>query len=162
MYNSNKPGDPNLPIATILGARSITMAALDVLSLLGSGVLSSCATSYGLNYTWSLADSTGQAVQYKSPSTNPATYLAKAYTLTAGMSYTATLQITALTTGFQHASTGYASVGIYVNHGKVVAAVRGGYTRQVEWHSHLTMQHCVTSVILHACNVTVSLSIFTL
>ena len=129
--NTNNAGDPNLPIATILGARSISMAAFEVLSLLGSGVLSSCATSYGLNYTWVLADSSGNPVLYKSPSTNPATYLAKAYTLTAGLSYTATLQITALTTGFQHASTGYASVGIYVNHGKVVAAVRGGYTRQV-------------------------------
>ena len=98
---------------------------------MGSGVLSTCATSYALVYAWSVTDSKGIVVSSKTASTNPANYLAAAYTFTAGKAYNIALTVTAIGSGIQRNSTGYADVEMYVQHGSVVASVRGGYFRQV-------------------------------
>lgn len=107
---------------------------MDTLALTGSGVLSSCATSYILVYAWSVTDSTGRVVSSKTASANPANYLAAAYAFTAGSAYNIGLSVTAIGKGIQRNSTGYANAEMYVQHGNVVVSVRGGYFRQVRMH----------------------------
>jgi hypothetical protein len=47
------------------------------------------------------------------------------------MLYSATLKVTSGLPGDLHRSSSYATVGVFVTHGVVVAAVRGAYSRQV-------------------------------
>ena len=107
---------------------------MDALALSGSGVLSSCATSYILVYAWSVTDSKGRVVSSNTASANPANYLAAAYAFTAGSAYNIGLSVTAIGKGIQRNSTGYANAEMYVQHGNVVVSVRGGYFRQVRTH----------------------------
>lgn len=124
-------GDPNLPATTILGPNPATSRALDVLILTGVGTLSKCAKSSALSYFWSVTDSTGLIVSNKTASPTPSIYSAAAYTFTAGMLYSATLTVTSGATGDLHRSSSYATVGVFVSHGIIIAAVRGDYNRQV-------------------------------
>lgn len=137
-------GDPNLPLAIILGPRTVILKSLDALSLRGSGDLSACATSYDLNYTWSLSNSTGYIIPLKSATVDPRTYVLPAYSLTAGLSYVLTLAVSTVSK-YSYASIGYDSVGVYVQHGHVIAAVRGGYSRQAAADKPLTLDSSISS-----------------
>jgi hypothetical protein len=107
------------------------MKAQDVLTLTGVGTLSSCAKSSSLAYSWTATDSTGLMVANKTASPNPSTFTAAAYTFAAGKLYSVTLKVTSGLSTDTYRSSSYATVGVFVTHGVVVAAVRGSYVRQV-------------------------------
>jgi hypothetical protein len=108
-----------------------------VLTLTGVGTLSSCAKSSVLTYYWTVTDSNGLLVTNKTASPTPSIFTAVAYTFSAGMLYTATLKVTSGVAGDLYRSSSYATVGVFVNHGVVVAAVRGAYIRQVFIDLHI-------------------------
>lgn len=124
-------GNPNLPATTILGSNPTMIKAQDVLTLTGVGTLSVCASSKSLYYSWTVTDSKGRTVTNKTASPTPSIFTATAYTLTAGMLYSVTLKVTSGKPTELHRSSSYASVGVFVTHGVIVAGVRGAYTRQV-------------------------------
>jgi hypothetical protein len=129
MYSQT--GNPNLPATTILGSNPTTIKAQDVLTLTGVGTLSSCAKSSSLAYSWTAIDSTGLIVANKTASPTPSIFTAAAYTFSAGKLYSVTLKVTSGLSTDTYRSSSYATVGVFVTHGVVVAAVRGSYVRQV-------------------------------
>ena len=140
-------GDPNLPIVSILGLMSRVIKASDILSLQGSASLSNCALSTSLNYTWTLTSSSSVVTNSKSTGTgtDPRKYIAPAYSLKAGSSYQATLTVISLNSKGQQLSSGLSVVNIYVAHGNVIAAVRGGYARESRTNKVLTLDASISS-----------------
>lgn len=105
--------------------------AKDVLTIKGVGALSSCAKSNVLTYYWTAIDSTGRLVTNMTVSATPSIFTAAAYTFSAGQLYSMTLKVISGLPGDLYRSSSYATVGVFVTHGVIVAAVRGGYIRQV-------------------------------
>ena len=138
-------GDPNLPIATILGNKLIKLRAIDVLMLTGSGLLSPCASSSILSYNWTITNSTGHLLKIKSSSRDPKTFLAAPYTFPAGSSYSAMLTVSSLTAQSVIVSTGFVTASFYIAHGSVIAAVRNGYSRQVSLDQVLLLDASISS-----------------
>ena len=138
-------GDSNLPVVSILGPVARTIKSSDVVSLQGSGIPSKCGSSHSLNYTWTLTNSSGVLMTSKSTSTDPRVYIAPAYSFIAGSSYTITLTVKSFSTKGQLLSSGYTLTNIYVAHGDVKAAVRGGYTRDMAVNRELTLDASISS-----------------
>jgi REJ domain len=116
-------------VAAILGPGFLSITSKKALSLSATAALSPCAVSHGLNFSWALYNSSGQLQAIKSASADPKSYVLPPYSLTAGSSYKLALTVTALSsTG--HASSAYDETDIFIMHGTIVAAVRGGYHRQ--------------------------------
>lgn len=133
-------------MATIQGPKYMVIKALDIMSLSGAGDVSTCATSSGLKYTWVVTNSTGGTVAIKVATMDPRAYVAPAYSFKVGSSYTVTLMVTSLSvTSAEKASSGYASVALYVEHGLVKAAVRGGYNKQASIDKALTLDASISS-----------------
>ena len=138
-------GDPDLPVVSILGLTSRVMKASDVLSLQGSAALSNCALSSSLNYTWTLSTPSSGEVDFKSTGVDPRKYTVAAYSLNAGSSYKATLTVLSLNSIGQRLSSGFSMVTIYVAHGNVKAAVRGGYVREIRINKALNLDASISS-----------------
>ena len=138
-------GDPNLPVVSILGAVSRTIRSSDALILQGSAAVSKCATMTSLDYVWTLRNSSGVLMTFKSTSTDPRVFVAPAYSFIAGSSCTITLTVMSLNSRGQPSSSGNNVVNIYVEHGNVVAAIRGGYTRDSAVNRELTLDASISS-----------------
>ena len=138
-------GDPNLPVVSILGSVTRTMKTLDRLILKGSAKPSSCGLSYSLNHTWTLTNSSGVLLTSKSISTDPTMYIAPAYTFVVGSSYIVTLNVLSLSSQGRPLSSASTFVKVYIAHGNVLAAVRGGYMREVSIDRALTLDASISS-----------------
>ena len=121
------------------------MKATGALTLIGSGQLSVCASSSILNYTWSISNSSGYSFALKSASRDPKTYLVAPYSFHAGSSYIATLTVTSLNAHNIILSSGFATADFYIAHGVVIAAIRGGYSRQVSLDQVLLLDASISS-----------------
>ena len=138
-------GDPNLPTASILGSLSRTIKASDSLTIPGSAMVSKCGSSYSLGYTWTLTNSSGALLTSKFTSTDPRKYVAPVYSLNAGSFYKVTLNLILLSQNGLPLSSLYTAANIYVKHGNVIAAVRGGYMREVSIDRVLTLDASISS-----------------
>ena len=137
--------DPNLPTASILGSLSRTIKASDSLTIPGSAMVSKCGSSYSLGYTWTLTNSSGALLTSKFTSTDPRKYVAPVYSLNAGSFYKVTLNLILLSQNGLPLSSLYTAANIYVKHGNVIAAVRGGYMREVSIDRVLTLDASISS-----------------
>ena len=138
-------GDPNIPVVSILGSVSRTIRSSDALTLQGSATVSKCATMKSLTYTWTLTNSSGVLMTSKSTSTDPRVYIAPAYSFIAGSSYTITLTVKSFNSMGLPISSGQVETKIYVAHGDVIAAIRGGYTRDSAVNRELTLDASISS-----------------
>ena len=138
-------GDPNLPVAFILGPVTRTMKAVDTLSLRGSAFASKCGLTSLLTYNWSLTNASGTLMFSKSTSPDQRLYIAPAYSFIAGSSYFITLTVIALSSKGQLLSSAYAVTNIYVSHGNIIAAVRGGYVRESAVDKPLILDASISS-----------------
>ena len=137
--------DSNLPVVSILGSVARTIKASDVLTLRGSAISSSCGFTYSLKYTWTLTNSSGVLITSKSTSTDPRVYVALSHSFVTGSSYVITLTVASLNLKGQQLSSGYTSANIYVAHGNVKAAVRGGYARESSLDKVLSLDASISS-----------------
>ena len=138
-------GDPNLPVVSILGSLSRVIKASDILNLQGSAIQSNCGLVSSLKYTWALTNSSGVLIDIKSTSADSRKYVAAAYSLNAGSSYKATLTVTTISSNGILLSSGYAVANIYVKHGNIKAAVKGGYARESAVDKVLVLDASISS-----------------
>ena len=129
----------NLPVVSILGAQFRSIKASSVLILAGSAVLSSCATTNNLTYSWALFNSSGCRLMTKSTSADPRQYRLPAYSFKVDSLHSIALTVIASNAKGHILSSGYAAASVYVIHGAVKAAVRGGYYRQNSVGTALTL-----------------------
>ena len=137
--------DPNLPIVTILGSLTRTITASDFLSVQGSATVSTCGLSNSLNYTWAVTNSSGVQMNVKSTSIDPSFFLAPAYTFVVDASYLLTLTVVSISLKGQRLSSASMTANIYIKHGDIKVAVRGGYIREIAVDKVLTLDASISS-----------------
>ena len=126
-----------------MGPGFYSMNSKEALSLSATAALSPCASSHTLNFSWALYNSTGQLQTIKSVSIDPKSYVLPPYSLIAGSSYRLSLTVTALSKT-QHSSSAYDETDLFIKHGTIVAAVRGGYNRQCPTDAALTLDASIS------------------
>ena len=141
--------DPNLPVVTILGTSVQVVTAVATVKLAGAATLSACATPSSLVYVWSVADAAAPTVPLESlvsTSLDQTKFVLAPYSLKFGHTYTVTLvvQVKSLATG-KLLSSGAGTSSVYVDKGPVVAAIRGGASRNAQIDKPFTLDASLSS-----------------
>ena len=159
-------GDINLPIASILGPSIVSTKANTVLSLVGTAALTPCSQSNILKYYWTMLDPTNPTKTFSSSSIDPAKFQINAYKLTAGLTYAVTLRVDVMKDTVSNivlSSATTVPTSIYILSGNVIAAVRGGLSRQNPVDRSLTLdasssydENSLTTVLSYSWNCTIA------
>ena len=141
--------DPNLPVVTILGPSVQVVTAAATVKLAGAATLSSCATPSSMVYSYSVVDAAAPTVPLKalaSTSLDQTKFALPPYSLKVSRTYTVTLlvQVYSLKTG-KLLSSGAGSTSVYVDNGPVVAAIRGGASRNAQIDKPFTLDASLSS-----------------
>ena len=140
--------DPNLPTVTLLGPAVQVVKASVATKLVGAAKLSACAVASSLKYTWSIADSSAPkvALALASTSLDSTKYVLPAYSLAYGTTYTVSLLVQVYSTKSNTLlSSGVGSTSVFVGPGAVIAAVRGGSTRNAPTDKPFTIDASVST-----------------
>ena len=130
--------DPELPLLTVIGSLRRTMIASAPLTIFATAAPSSCAKSISaIKFTWTV-QSKGRTLPLSSFSRDPTRFSLRSYALTADTAYTITV------TASTDTSSAVASVSVYVSHGPLTAAVKGGYKRSVPLDKSLTLDGSIS------------------
>ena len=124
--------DRSMPLLTIIGSAYQTITSSQVLTILSSLTLSSCAPPVPVTYAWAVLLN-GQITAMNSSSSDSRTLSLPAYSLTVDKTYTVTVNATAGT------STTSTSVEVYVAQGPVTATVKGGYAHSIPLDQELVL-----------------------
>ena len=159
-------GDINLPVASIQGPSLVNTKANTVLTLVGTAALTPCSQSNILKYTWTVKDPTNPTKTFASSSIDPTKFLINPYKLTAGLTYGVTLRVDVMKDKvskivLSNATT--ASTSVFVLSGDVIAAIRGGLSRQNPVDRSLTLdasssydENSLTAVLSYSWNCTIA------
>lgn len=135
----NALSNPNIPKVNILGGAAVTTYANKALTVYSSVSFSSCVDTSNtkMQYTWQLRQG-GALTNVAQTSRDPSMYQLSAYSLTAGVVYTLSLNASAIVGGRLG---GYASAvqTITVASGIVKAVISGGNSRQVPMNQNITL-----------------------
>lgn len=124
--------DNNMPSASIFGASTLTTKASTRLELTGTSKLSPCASSNIVSYVWAVYNSSGaMQVKLKSTSVDNRKFSLPAYSLKVLNSYKVSLTAKSMSSTGAVLSFNEYSVSVFVAHGDVVTAVKGGYSKRL-------------------------------
>ena len=158
--------DVNLPLASILGPPIVNTKANAILTLVGNAALSPCSQSNFLKYTWTVQDLQDPTTTFASGSVNPTKFQINPYTLTAGSTYGVTLRVDVLKDSVGNvvlSSATTAPTSVFALFGSVVAAVKGGLSRQNPVDRSLLLdasssydEDSLTTVLTYSWNCTIA------
>ena len=159
--------DINLPVVSIQGPSLINTKANTALTLVGTAALATCSQSNILRYTWTMQDPTNPTKTFASSSIDPKKFQINAYKLTAGSTYGVTLRVDVMKDAkkdsvvLSNATT--IPTSVFVSSGNVIAAVRGGLSRQNPVDRSLTLdasssydENSLTTVLSYTWTCTVA------
>ena len=159
-------GDINLPIASILGPSIVNTKANAILALVGNAALSPCSQSNVLKYTWTMQVLEDPTKTFASTSINPTKFQINSYTLTAGSTYGVILRVDVMKDAVSNvvlSSATTAPTSVFVLFGNVIAAVKGGLSRQNPVDRSLLLdasssydENSLTTVLTYSWNCTIA------
>ena len=135
-------GDINLPVVSIQGPSLFNTKANTALTLIGSATLTTCSQSNILKYTWTMQDPTNPTKIFVSSSIDPTKFQINSYKLTAGLTYGIALRVDVMKDKVSNVVLSNATTvptNVFVLSGNVIAAVRGGLSRQNPVDRSLTL-----------------------
>ena len=156
-------GDINLPVASILGLSTVNTKANIPLTLVGNAALSPCSQSNVLKFTWTMQDPTNPLNAFSSSSVNPTRFQIDPYTMTAGTTYDVILRVDVMRDTVVLSSATTAPTSVFVLIGNVIAAVKGGSSRQNPVDRSLLLdasssydENSLTTVLSYSWNCTIA------
>ena len=159
-------GDINLPAATILGPSLVNTKANTVLTLIGAATLTPCSQSNILKYTWTMQDPADLTKTFASSSIDPTKFQIAPYTLTAGSTYGVVVRVDVMKSAVSNVVLSSATTvptSVFVLSGNVIAAVRGGLSRQNPVDRSLLLdasssydEDSLTTVLTYSWNCTIA------
>ena len=159
-------GDINLPVASIQGPSLVNTKANTVLTLVGTAALTPCSQSNILKYTWTVQDPTDPTKTFASSSIDPTKFQINPYTLASGSTYDVTLRVDVMKDKVGSVVLSSATTvptSVFAFSGNVIAAIRGGLSRQNPVDRSLLLdasssydENSLTTVLSYSWNCTIA------
>jgi hypothetical protein len=139
-FNVDITGGTKTLAVTIIGPKYLSIQSSSNLTIAATALSTACskASSAALQYTWSVQKGTS-ATSIKSSSLNPLQFSLPGFALQPDNTYFFRIEVT------QERLTASALLTVYVDHGPVRAAVKGGYSRSIPVDKALTLDASIST-----------------
>ena len=139
-FNVDVTGATKTLAVTIIGPKYLSIQSSSNLTIAATALSTACfkASSSALQYTWSVQKG-ASATSMKSSSLDPLKFSLPAHTLQPDNTYFFRIEVT------QERLSSSALLTVYVAHGPVTAAVKGGYSRSVPVDRPLTLDASIST-----------------
>jgi REJ domain len=139
-FNVDVTGGPKTLAVTIIGPKYLSIRSSSNLTIAATALSTACskASSAALQYTWSVQRGTA-ATSIKSSSLNPLQFSLPAFELLPDNTYYFRIEVA------QEWLIASALLTVYVDHGPVTAAVKGGYSRSIPVDKRLTLDASIST-----------------